>query len=67
MVNRRQTDEFRGVPKVCEVVAPDMDKLAEAAESTAREAGATVGFSAIGVGMGSQKMSEAEVRKIEIQ
>src|SRR3984957_3285745 len=67
VVNRRQTDEFKGMSKVREVVVPDMNKLAEAVESAAREAGATVGFCAIGVGKGSQKMPEAEVRKIEVQ
>jgi uncharacterized protein YbjT (DUF2867 family) len=67
VVNRRQTDEFKGMPKVREVVVPDMDRLAEAVEPAAREAGATVGFCAIGVGKGSQKMPEAEVRKIEVQ
>lgn len=67
VVNRRQTDGFNGMPKVREVVVPDMDKLAEAVEPAAREAGATVGFCAIGVGKGSQKMPEAEVRKIEVQ
>jgi uncharacterized protein YbjT (DUF2867 family) len=66
-VNRRQTDEFMGTPKVRELVVPNMDKLAEAVESVAREAGATAGFCAIGVGKGSQKMPEAEVRKIEVQ
>jgi uncharacterized protein YbjT (DUF2867 family) len=67
VVNRRQIDDFKRMPKVREVVVPDMDKLAEAAESAAREADATVGFCAIGVGKGSQKMPEAEVRKIEVQ
>ena len=67
VVNRRRTDEFGDIPKVREVVVPDMDKLAEAVESAARETGATVGFCAIGVGKGSQKMPEAEVRKIEVQ
>jgi uncharacterized protein YbjT (DUF2867 family) len=67
VVNRRQTDEFGDIPKVREVVVPDMDKLAEAVESAAREAGATAGFCAIGVGKGSQKMPEAEVRKIEVR
>jgi uncharacterized protein YbjT (DUF2867 family) len=67
VVNRRQTDEFKGMSKVREVVVPDMDKLAEAVEPAAREAGATVGFCAIGVGKGSQKMPEAEVRKIEVK
>lgn len=67
VVNRRQIDEFRGMPKVREVVVPNMDKLAEAVESAAREAGATVGLCAIGVGKGSQKMPEAELRRIEVQ
>jgi uncharacterized protein YbjT (DUF2867 family) len=67
VVNRRHSDEFTGMTKVREVVVPDMDKLAETVESEAREAGATVGFCAIGVGKGSQKMPEAEVRKIEVQ
>ena len=67
VVNRRQTDEFKGMPNVREVVVQDMAKLAEAVESAAREAGASVGFCAIGVGKGSQKMPEAEVRKIEVQ
>ena len=38
VINRRQTDEFKGMPKVREVVVPDMDKLAEAVEPAAREA-----------------------------
>jgi uncharacterized protein YbjT (DUF2867 family) len=67
VVNRRQTDEFGDTPKVREIVVPDMDKLAEAVEFAVREAGAAVGFCAIGVGKGSQKMPEAEVRKIEVQ
>jgi uncharacterized protein YbjT (DUF2867 family) len=67
VVNRRQTDEFGDIPKVREVVAPDMEKLAEAVELAAREACATVGFCAIGVGKGSQKMPETEVRKIEVR
>jgi uncharacterized protein YbjT (DUF2867 family) len=67
VVNRRQVDEFKGMPKVRELVVPDMDKLAEAVEPAARQVGATVGFCAIGVGKGSRKMPEAEVRKIEVQ
>ena len=47
VVNRRQTEEFRGNLKVREVVVPDMDKLAESVESAAREAGATIAFCAI--------------------
>jgi uncharacterized protein YbjT (DUF2867 family) len=67
VVNRRQTAEFKDMPKMCEVVVPDMDQLAEAVEPAAREAGATIGFCAIGVGKGSRRMPEAEVRKIEVQ
>jgi uncharacterized protein YbjT (DUF2867 family) len=67
VVNRRQTDEFKSIPKVREVVVPDVDKLAEAVELAAREAGATVGFCAMGVGKGSRQMPEAQVRKIEVQ
>jgi uncharacterized protein YbjT (DUF2867 family) len=67
VVNRRQTDEFKGMPKVREVVVPDMDKLVEAVEPEARESGATAGFCAIGVGKGSQEMPESEVRRIEVQ
>jgi uncharacterized protein YbjT (DUF2867 family) len=67
VVNRRQIEDFKRIPQVREVVVPDMDKLAAAVESAAREAGATVGFCAIGVGKGSRKMPEAEVRKIEVQ
>ena len=67
VVNRRQTDDFKTMPKVREVVVPDMDKLDETVELAAREAGVTVGFCAIGVGKGSQKMPEAEVRKVEVQ
>jgi uncharacterized protein YbjT (DUF2867 family) len=67
LVNRRRTDEFKGNLKVREVVVPDMDKLAETVESAAREAGATVGFCAIGVGRGSLKMPDAQVRKVEVE
>jgi len=67
VVNRRQTDEFGHMPKVREVVVPDMDRLAEAVEPAAREAGVTVSFCAIGVGKGSQKMPEAEVHKVEVR
>ena len=36
VVNRRQTGELKGMPKVREFVVPDMDKLAEAVEPAAR-------------------------------
>ncbi len=67
VLNRRHTDEFKGIPKVREVLVLDMDNLAEAAEHATMEAGATIAFCAIGVGKGSQKMPEAEFRKIEVQ
>lgn len=67
VVNRRQTDEFKEILNVREVVVPDMDQLADAVELAAREAGATVGLCAIGIGKGSLKMPEAEVHKIEVQ
>ena len=67
VLNRRQTDEFKGITKVQEVVVPDMNHLAEAAERAARDAVATIGFCSIGVGKGSRKMPDAEVRKVEVQ
>jgi uncharacterized protein YbjT (DUF2867 family) len=67
VVNRRHSDEFNGMVKVRELVVPDMGKLAEAVEPAVRDAGATVGFCAIGVGQGSQRMPEAQVRRIEVQ
>jgi len=44
VVNRRQTDEFKGNLKVREVVVPDMDTLPKAVEAEATEARATVAF-----------------------
>jgi uncharacterized protein YbjT (DUF2867 family) len=67
LVNRRPADGFAALPKVHEIVLPDMENLAETTERVAKESGATLGFCAIGVGKGSQAMSEAEVRKIEVQ
>jgi uncharacterized protein YbjT (DUF2867 family) len=67
VVNRRQTDEFKEFLKVREVVVPDMDQLADAVELATREAGATVGLCTIGIGKGSLKMPEADVRKVEVQ
>lgn len=67
VVNRRQTGEFTSPPKLRELVVSDMDKLGESVESAVRETGATVGFCAIGVGRGSLKMPEAQVRRIEVQ
>lgn len=67
VVNRRATGEFQNVLKVREIVAADMNTLASAVEVAAREAGATVGLCSIGIGKGSLKMPEAEVRRIEVQ
>jgi hypothetical protein len=66
-VNRRQSDAFKGMSKVHELVVPDMGKLAETVALAAREAGATVGFCAIGVGKGTRKMPAEQVRRIEVQ
>ncbi len=66
-VTRRPTGAFKNMPKVRELVLPDMNALGEAVAHAAREAGATVSFCAMGVGQGSRKMPEAEVRKIEVQ
>lgn len=67
VVNRRRTGQFEGASTVREVVVPDMDELAEAAEHAASEVGAAVGFCAIGVGKGSRKMPDSQVRKVEIE
>ena len=40
VVNRRQTDEFERMPKVREVVVPDMDELAEVQQKRAAQNGA---------------------------
>ena len=62
MVTRRRTDAFAGT-KVCEVVV-QMDRLED--EVAPHVQGVAVALAAFGVGKGSAKMSEAEVRKIEI-
>ena len=59
---RRKTDAFAG-PKVSEVVV-NMDRLEE--EVVRHAQGADVALAAFGVGKGSAKMPEEEVRKIEI-
>jgi uncharacterized protein YbjT (DUF2867 family) len=62
VVTRRKTDAFAD-PKVS-VVVVDMDRLEE--EVAPHAQGVDVALAAFGVGKGSAKMPEAEVRKIEI-
>jgi uncharacterized protein YbjT (DUF2867 family) len=62
VVTRRKTDGF-GDPKVSEVVV-HMDRLEEELAPHAREI--DVALAAFGVGKGSAKMPDEEVRKIEI-
>ena len=62
VVTRRKTDTFAD-PKVSEVVV-NMDRLEE--EVTPHAQGVDIALAAFGVGKGSAKMPEAEVRKIEI-
>jgi uncharacterized protein YbjT (DUF2867 family) len=62
VVTRRKTDAFAG-PKVSGVVV-NMDRLEE--EVAPHAQGVDIALAAFGVGKGSAKMPEAEVRKIEI-
>jgi uncharacterized protein YbjT (DUF2867 family) len=62
VVTRRKTDVF-AAPKVFEVIV-NMDRLAE--EVAPYVQGVDVALAAFGVGKGSAKMPEEEVRKIEI-
>jgi len=62
VVTRRKTDAFAD-PKVFEVVV-NMDRLEEQVAPHAR--GVDIALAAFGVGKGSAKMNEDEVRKIEI-
>ena len=62
VVTRRKTDAFAD-PKVSEVVV-NMDRLEE--EVAPHAQGVDVALAAFGVGKGSAKMPEEEVRKIEI-
>jgi uncharacterized protein YbjT (DUF2867 family) len=62
LVTRRKTDAFAD-PKVSEVVV-NMDRLEEEVAPHAR--GVDVALAAFGVGKGSAKMPEYELRKIEI-
>src|SRR5678809_698366 len=62
VVTRRKTDAFAD-PKVSEVVV-NMDRLEE--EIAPHAQGVDVALAAFGVGKGSAKMPEEEVRKIEV-
>jgi uncharacterized protein YbjT (DUF2867 family) len=62
VVTRRKTEAFAG-PKISEVVV-NMDQLED--EVVPHAQGVNVAFAAFGVGNGSAKMPEDEVRKIEI-
>jgi uncharacterized protein YbjT (DUF2867 family) len=62
VVTRRRTDAFAN-PKVIEVVV-NMDRLEE--ELAPHAKGVDIALAAFGVGKGSAKMPEEEVRKIEI-
>src|ERR1700686_2577580 len=62
VVTRRKTDAFTD-PKVSEVVI-NMDRLEE--ELAPHAQGVDVALAAFGVGKGSAKMPEEQVRKIEI-
>src|SRR5690242_3783155 len=62
VVTRRKTDVF-AAPKVFEVIV-NMDRLEE--EVAPYVQGVDVALAAFGVGKGSAKMPEEEVRKIEI-
>lgn len=61
-VTRRKTDAFHS-PKVSEIVV-NMDRLEE--ELASHVQGVDIALVAFGVGKGSAKMPEAQVRKIEI-
>ena len=63
LVIRRNTDAFADHPKVSTVVV-NMDRLEEEVAPYAQ--GVDVALAAFGVGKGSAKMPEEEVRKIEI-
>jgi uncharacterized protein YbjT (DUF2867 family) len=62
VVTRRKTESFAD-PKISEVVV-NMDRLEE--EAAPHAAGVDIALAAFGVGKGSAKMPEDEVRKIEI-
>ena len=62
VVTRRKTDAFAD-PKVSEAIV-NMDRLEEEVAPLVR--GVDIALAAFGVGKGSLKMSEEEVRRIEI-
>jgi uncharacterized protein YbjT (DUF2867 family) len=62
LVTRRKTDAFAG-PKISQVVV-NMDRLGE--EVAPHAQGVDVALAAFGVGKGTAKMPDEEVRKIEI-
>jgi uncharacterized protein YbjT (DUF2867 family) len=62
VVTRRKTEAFAD-PKISEIVV-NMDQLADEVASHAQ--GVDIALAAFGVGKGSAKMSEEELRKIEI-
>lgn len=62
VVTRRRTDAFTD-PKVVEVVV-DMDRLVE--ELAPHAQGIDIALAAFGVGKGTAKMSEEELRRIEV-
>ena len=62
VVTRRKTDAFPH-PRICEIVA-NMDRLEE--EVAPHAQGVDIALAAFGVGKGSARMPEQEVRKIEI-
>jgi uncharacterized protein YbjT (DUF2867 family) len=63
VVTRRKTGAFADRPKVCNVVV-NMDRLED--EVAPHAQGIDIALAAFGVGKGSAKMPEEEVRKIEI-
>ena len=63
VVTRRKTEVFADNPKVSEVVV-NMDRLEEEVAPHVR--GVDIALAAFGVGKGSAKMPEEEVRKIEV-
>lgn len=67
VLNRRHSAELSDTPKVRQIVVSDMNTLADAAEQAARQASATLGFCAIGIGKGSRKMPAAQVRRVEVE
>jgi uncharacterized protein YbjT (DUF2867 family) len=67
VVNRRVTAASGDDPRLVEVVVNDLSKLAGAVSLAARRAGATVGICTIGIGKGSRKMSDADVKRVEIE